>query len=303
MTIAMKLTQLDLNLFVVFDVIYAERNLTRAAEVLSVTQPTVSNALARMRKLFNDPLFVKTSRGMAPTPFAESLAGRVRGAMELLAASAHGREEFNPARSQRTFRLSMNDWFEAMAMPALTQKLLARAPGAYLRSFRSSRSMIARELAAGATDLAIDARLEDTTDLLQQKLHSERYVCALRQGHPLAGKPLTLDGYLGLGHAHVSGRRRGAGHVELALKAIGSRRNVKVRLQHYMSAPDIITTSDLALTLPENLTHSLGLKILDLPFEVPRLDLMLYWHRTLDEDPTNRWLRQLVLELGPFENG
>ncbi len=293
----MKLSQLDLNLFLVFNVIYSERNLTRAAEVLSVTQPTVSNALARMRSIFADPLFVKTSRGMTPTPFAESLAGRVGEAMALLSASAHARDEFHPANSQRVFCLSMNDWIEALIMPELVQKIDRAAPGVSLRSYRSSRRVIAKELASGGLDLAIDVPLEDTTDLLHRTLHRERYVCALRPGHPFVNKPLSLETYLSLGHINVSGRRRGAGFVDHALRSIGGKRNVKLRVQHYRSAVPVALSSDLALTITEKLARSLGFAVLDLPFDVQPLEFSLYWHRTHDEDPANCWLREAVLAL------
>lgn len=293
----MKLSQLDLNLFLVFNVIYAERNLTRAAKILSVTQPTVSNALARMRGIFGDPLFVRTSRGMTPTPFAESLAGRVDEAMALLGAAAHARDEFHPASSQRVFRLSMNDWIEALTIPALVQQVLAVAPGVSLRSYRSSRGAIAAELASGGLDLAIDVPLDHATDLLHAPLHRERYVCALRPDHPMVGRALTLETYLGLGHINLSGRRRGAGYVDLALRNLGRKRSVKLRMQHYRSAVPVLQQSDLALTITEQLARSLGFAVLDLPFEVPPLEFNLYWHRTHADDPANLWLRRLVLGL------
>ena len=293
----MKLSQVDMNLFLVFDVIYAERNLTRAAEVLSVTQPTVSNALARMRAQFNDPLFVKTSRGMTPTPFAESLSGRIGEAMGLLASSAHARDEFRPEASHRVFRLSMNDWLEARIMPDLAAAASLSAPGVGLRSHRVSRKEILRDLASGALDLAIDVPLENAADLVHAPLLSQRYVCAVRRGHPWAGRSLSLDDYLNLGHVHVSGRRRGGGLVDIALHRLGKRRAVKLRLQHYHSAAPVIRNSDLALTITEDLARDLDFEVLELPFDVPELAFNLYWHRRLDEDPANRWIRSQVTEL------
>ncbi|GAA6162394.1 LysR family transcriptional regulator [Pelagimonas sp. KU-00592-HH] len=293
----MKLSQVDMNLFLVFDVIYAERNLTRAAEVLSVTQPTVSNALARMRAQFNDPLFVKTSRGMTPTPFAESLSGRIGEAMGLLASSAHARDEFRPDTSQRVFRLSMNDWLEVRIMPDLAAAISLSAPNVGLRSHRVSRSDILRDLASGALDLAIDVPLENAADLVHVPLVSQRYVCAVRRGHPLAGQALTIEEYLALGHVHVSGRRRGGGLVDFALQRIGKRRALKLRLQHYHSAAPVIRTSDLALTITEDLARDLDFEVLELPFDVPELAFNLYWHRLLDEDPANLWIRNQVIGL------
>jgi DNA-binding transcriptional LysR family regulator len=160
--------------------------------------------------------------------------------------------------------------------------------------------MIARDLAEGATDLAIDAPLQDTVDLMQRTLLSERYVCALRPGQPAAGERLDLDRYLSLGHVHVSSRRHGAGPVDHALKALGYKRRVKVRLQNYLSAPEIVLNSDLSVTLTENFARGLGFETLDLPFDVPRLEFKLYWHRMRHDDPTNLWLRELVL--APFDH-
>src|SRR6185312_10545928 len=131
----MRSSKVDLNLFVVFEAVYRTRNLTRAAEALFITQPAVSNALARMRKAFDDPLFVSTSSGMVPTPAAENIIGRVREALQLLDSSTHAGGRFDPATSQRTFRLSMNDLTEALLLPALEDALQRLAPGIRIESY------------------------------------------------------------------------------------------------------------------------------------------------------------------------
>src|SRR5579864_7827542 len=166
----MRLSKVDLNLFVVFEAVYRTRNLTRAAEALFITQPAVSNALARMRKAFDDPLFVSTSSGMVPTPFTENIIGRVREALQLLEASATEGDVFVPAASERTFRLSMPDLTEAILLPAIGEVLQQQAPGMSIECYFTPRSEVAAALATGKIDFAIDVPLIDDPQLHQTPL-------------------------------------------------------------------------------------------------------------------------------------
>lgn len=286
----MKLSQLDLNLFVVFDTIYAERNLTRAAEMLSVTQPAVSNALARLRAALGDPLFIRTGDGMAPTPYAESIAGDVSEALQRLAASAQRAQAFDPARSNRVFRLSMTDAFDTLVLPKLFAGLATSAPGIGLRSFRLPRADIPAALARGTLDIAAEVALPDAAGLIRRPLPPEPHVCGLRPGHPAAHGPLTMDRYLALDHIHVSGRQRGSGAVDIALRAAGLRRRIRVRLQHYLAVPALAMVSDLAVSLPESWARALGLTVLPLPFDVPPMQTWLYRHARSDGDAGVLWL-------------
>ncbi|MES2260249.1 MAG: LysR family transcriptional regulator [Pseudomonadota bacterium] len=294
----MRLNQVDLNLFVIFETIYAKRNLTRAAEVLCISQPAVSNALARMRKTFNDQLFVSTPHGMVPTPVAENIVGRVGEALRLLDASVQESDVFDPASAQKVFRVSMNDLAETLLLPVLGDELQRQAPGIRIESYFSSRREFGRELAAGRLDLAIDAPLVSDAQLLHAPLLSEPYVCMLRKGHPLAGQELTLERYLALGHIHVSSRREGLGHVDTALNLLGLQRQNQMRVQHYLVAPQIARRTDLALTAPLRLVRDDDLLQLPLPFPVPPLDLHLYWHRGADGDHANAWLRRTLASHG-----
>jgi DNA-binding transcriptional LysR family regulator len=292
----MRLNQVDLNLFVVFETIYAKRNLTRAAEVLCISQPAVSNALSRMRKTFNDQLFVSTSQGMVPTPVAENIVGRVSEALQLLNASVQEADLFLPANAQKVFRVSMNDLTETLLLPALGDVLQRQAPGIRIESYFSNRRDVSRELAAGRLDLAIDAPLIDDPQLQHGPLMSERYVCMLRKGHPLADQALTLENYLALGHIHISSRREGLGHVDAALSKLGVPRKIQMRVQHYMVAPLIAMRTDLALTAPSRLVQGYDAVQLELPFALPTMDLHLYWHRSADRDHANAWLRDQLLQ-------
>ncbi len=283
--------RVDLNLFVVFEAIYAKRNLTRAAESLRLTQPAVSNALARMRATFGDPLFVSTPGGMVPTPVAENMVGRVAEALQLLHSSVQEGNRFDAATSDKTFRVSMSDLAEALILPALGRILEREAPGVRIESYYTSRDEVSRQLASGMLDLAVDAPLLNDPQLRLMPMMEEAYVCMLRAGHPLAQRPLQLEDYLSLGHVHVSSRRQGMGHVDLALHRLGRRRDIRMRVQHYLVAPQIVQQTDLALSAPLRLAAGHPLRVLQLPFALPALSLHLYWHRSADLDQANQWLR------------
>lgn len=293
----MRSPKLDLNLFVVFESIYEKRNLTRAAEALFITQPAVSNALARMRRAFNDPLFVSTSAGMVPTPLTENIIGRVREALQLLDASTTEGDVFVPATSGRTFRLSMPDLLEATLLPALGELLEREAPGMSIECYFTPRSEISTALATGKIDFAIDAPIIDDPLLHQTRLGSDRYACMLRDDHPFSGDTLTLDDYLALGHIQVSSRRQGSGIVDAELKKHGKQRRMQMRVQHYMVAPLIALRTDLALTAPVRLLQRYDARILELPFAVPHVEWHLYWHRSSEQDQASRWIRSEIIAL------
>ncbi|WP_179400772.1 LysR family transcriptional regulator [Burkholderia guangdongensis] len=293
----MRLSKLDLNLFVVFEAIYNKRNLTRAAEMLCITQPAVSNALARMRRALNDQLFISTPAGMMPTPMAENIIGRVREALQLLDSSAHEGDVFEPAASERVFRVSMTDLTEALVLPALSEVLQRHAPGMRVRSYYTDRSEVPTALANGSVDIAIDAPLIDDPHLHQAPLVRDRYACLIRHDHPFKGNILSMADYLAMGHIHVSSRRKGGGYVDAELTRLGLRRNVQMRVQHYMVAPLIAMRSDLALTAPLRLLQRYPARVLELPFEVPYLEYHCYWHRSVDRDQGNQWLREQLMRL------
>lgn len=293
----MRLTQLDLNLFPVFDAIYSKRNLTRAAEQLCITQPAVSNALARMRKAFNDQLFVSTSRGMVPTPVSENIHQRISEALQLLDSSVLEADSFIPEQSKKVFRLSMNDLTEGLLLPPLIKALQDEAPGIRLESYFTQRRDIARELSTSGIDLAIDAPLINDPQLCHEPLLSTNYVCMLRRDHPLAEQPLTMERYLGLDHIHISSRRRGVGAIDAELNRLGKSREIKMRVQHYLMAPLIAMQSDLALSAPAQLLHHYDAVFKELPFELAPSSWHLYWHRSAEQDAASRWLRNRIVKL------
>ncbi|MFT5782267.1 MAG: DNA-binding transcriptional LysR family regulator [Pseudomonas sp.] len=294
----MNLTKVDLNLFIVFDAIYTEANLTRAGQIVGITQPAVSNALSRLRETFNDPLFVRTAQGMVPTPMAQNIIGSVRNALQLLRVSVQESRIFNPLEANKTFHISMTDLVEAVLLPPLFQRLRRQAPGVQIESFLTRRRETTKELAAGRIDFAVDAPLNTDLQVRHVKLFEDRYVCAIRKGHPLAKEKISLDEYLSLSHIHISSRRSGLGLVDLALGKMGLQRKVALRSQHYLMAHEVMQQTDMAMTVAESFARRHALHVVELPVNsVPAQETHLYWHESTDQDPANRWMREQLIEL------
>ncbi|VUD52509.1 PCP degradation transcriptional activation protein [Thalassocella blandensis] len=297
----MRLSQLDLNLFPVFDAIYTKRNLTRAAEVLCVTQPAVSNALARMRKSFNDPLFVSTPQGMVPTPIAKRIHQQVSEALQLLDSSVQLADSFAPAQANLRFRFSMNDMSESILLPRLNDVLEKEAPGISIESYFTPRRDLPQALSNGDLDLAFDAPLLNEPQLLHDSLLSTPYVCFVRKNHPVVSSvqdnTLSLEAYLALEHIHVSGRRRGMGVVDSELNRMSKARKIKLRVQHYLVAPVIAQRSDLILSGPELLLRDYEGHMFEIPFPLPEESWHLYWHKSADQDKANQWMREKIAEI------
>ncbi|WP_444912457.1 LysR family transcriptional regulator [Microbulbifer sp. PAAF003] len=294
----MQLQRIDMNLFPVLEAIYTTRNLTRAAEQLHITQPAVSNALARLRRTLDDPLFTRSPTGMAPTPLTESIMPKVQEALSLLGASLSEQRHFVPQEARKTLRLSMNDMAETFLLPRLLEVLEQEAPGIAVESFQVPREQLVKELAANTLDFALDVPVPTSPQVKQQRLMNDRYLCMLRQDHPLADSAsLTLEQYLKLEHIHVSSRRSGPGLEDIALNKLGRRRNVKLRVQHYRVAPLVVLRTDLALTVPASLARQYSARLFELPFQIPQMDWHLLWHKNQHDDPANQWLRNKLVSL------
>ncbi|MGL6160653.1 LysR family transcriptional regulator [Microbulbifer sp.] len=294
----MQLKQMDMNLFLVLEAIYSQRNLTRAAEQLHITQPAVSNALARLRRTLDDPLFTRTPAGMQPTPLTERIMPSVRQALALLGGSLSEQRLFDPATEEKTLRLSMNDMAETLLLPRLLERLQKLAPDISVESYYVPRDQLVKELSANTLDFGLDIPLVSATHLHQQRLVNDRYLCMLRVDHPLADRArLTLDEYLQLEHIHVSSRRSGPGLVDIALNKLGRRRSIKLRVQHYRVAPLVVLRTDLALTVPASLADQYPARLFELPFQIPQMDWHLLWHKNQHEDPANKWLRGQLMDL------
>ena len=293
----MNLSDKDLNLFVVFDVIYTERNLTKSGEVLGITQPAVSNALSRLRENFNDELFVRTSKGMVPTPVAENMVNDIRQALDLIRNSISESESFKPKTANATFRISIGDTSEYRLLPQLIKNISYLAPGVDLDSYLTPRTETPKELAAGNIDFAIDPPIHSDPNLRNKKIYQDDYVLVVNKKHPIAKKKkISLEDYLNLSHIHISKRASGLGHVDTTLNRLGLTRRIALKAQHFLVAPYIIDQSNLAMTTIKSFSRGRELKVFQLPFKINPLVLHLYWHVNKDMDPANKWMRELILK-------
>ena len=293
----MNLSDKDLNLFVVFDVIYTERNLTKSGEVLGITQPAVSNALSRLRENFNDELFVRTSKGMVPTPVAENMVNDIRQALDLIRNSISESESFNPKTANATFRISIGDTSEYRLLPQLIKNISYLAPGVDVESYLTPRTETPKELSAGNIDFAIDPPIHSDPNLKNKKIYQDDYVLVVNKKHPIAKKKkISLEDYLNLSHIHISKRASGLGHVDTTLNRLGLTRRIALKAQHFLVAPYIIDQSNLAMTTIKSFSRGRELKVFQLPFKINPLVLHLYWHVNKDMDPANKWMRELILK-------
>jgi DNA-binding transcriptional LysR family regulator len=296
----MNVQGLDLNLLRVFDVVLRDRSVTAAARHLGLTQPAVSNALARLRAQFDDALFVRTSSGMDATPFARELSEPVRQALVLLeAALAHG-PGFDPATSTRAFRFYMSDLGQIEFLPPLVERARRVAAGVRLEAVALEVEDIGDALAAGALDLAVGFLPGLGPPVRRQPLFRDPYVCLMRADHPAIGRKLTRKKFLAASHALVSYK---GGHrvIEEALERAGLARRIALRVPHFTVVPMVLERTDLILTLPSKVARVYerqgGFKFLPMPVPIPPADVAAHWHERFERDPGNRWLREQVIEL------
>ena len=305
----MNFRSLDLNLLRVFDVVMVERNVTRAAARLSMTQPAVSNALRRLRESTREDLFVRAASGVAPTPHAEALWPVVRRALAGL-REAFEPQGFDPRAEARSFVLVMADATAALLVPALVDAierdrlkvdfsllpLASRDPRALLEHGQA-------DIAVGFfPEVAAALATEGAGALVRlEPLYASEYVCVMREGHPLAREgALTLDAYCEAQHLRVSFAGRPRGWTDEALARLGRSRRVVLTVGHHFTAGSVVHRSDLLTVLPRRFVPATGfagqLAVRPLPFEMPDIDVGLLWHGRHERDAAQRWLREKVAD-------
>lgn len=301
---------LDLNLLRVFDEVMAERNLTRAARNLSITQPAVSNALRRLREVLGDELVRRSGAGVEPTPRALALWPTVRDALRQLQHTlAPG--EFDAGTADTTFLLAMADATAAELIPGLVQIAEKEAPAISLRvlplTTRDPRRMLEQEevdMAVGyfpAVIASLAARGQSGVGVAfeTQRLYLGQYVCVMRRGHPLANAPLTLDDYCAARHLLVSFSGRPYGFIDQTLGALGRERRIVVTVNQFFTAGRVVANSDLLTVLPRHFVTVTGiddqLVLRDLPFDQPPVHVDAIWHRRAQHGHSHEWLRNALL--------
>ncbi|CAO1669136.1 Transcriptional regulator, LysR family [Halomonas sp. NYA30] len=296
-----KLANIDLNLLVVFDLLYQEQNTQRVALRLGITQPAVSHALKRLRHLLEDELFERTSQGLQPTPRASRLHPGIADALARMNDTLNLCDDFNPAMSDRTFHINMTDIGEIVFLPRLLQHLSHQAPGVSINTVRSHHNDLKHEMEEGEIDLAVGLIPQLGAGFYQQRLFVQRYVCLMRQDHPLAAGNFNLEDFRAAHHAVVVARGTGHGIIEEQLAHAGVVRPVRLTLPHFAAVPYIVSSSDLVVTVTSKLAEAtrmrFGLVVREHPLAFPEIPINLFWHRRFHQDPGNRWLRGLMFEM------
>lgn len=296
-----RLQELDGRLLLALQALLRETNVTRAAETLALSQPTLSGRLARLRELFDDPLLVPSTsgRGMAPTELARQLAPEVdelvAGIQRLLAP----RVAFDPQQSDRTFTIALPENPAVMVMPDLISVLQEAAPNVRIASVLPDHDTIADDIEQGRIDLLIASEADVPSDWKMRTLYEGDFATAQRRGHPRGRQPLDLDSYCAADHILISADGGGfSSFVDQRLSDLGRRRTVRVSVQSYALAPLVLRQSDCLCTVPRRLLERFGgdLDIFEPPFEIPRFKMFMYWHPRSQDDAGHAWLREQIVK-------
>lgn len=295
------LAAIDLNLLVVFDALMTEQNVTRAGERIGLSQPATSNALARLRSLISDDLFIRTVAGLRPTPTAIALYQQLHPALQQIQAALLEQSTFDPATSDRVFAIGMSDYGEFTLLPNLMQKLQSLAPQASVQIRAGDRQKLLSLLDSGEIDLACGVFPEKTAWHQEQLLLQESYVCVCRKHHPIIGSSLSLEEYLLVSHLLVSVKEDQIGRVDALLAEQNLKRHVALSTPHFLTAPFILAQTDLVATLAHRVAltfaNSQNLKLLPLPFPLSGFSVVMRWHQSTETSPACQWLRSIVLQV------
>lgn len=300
----MDLHGIDLNLLVAFDALIAERSVTRAGTRIGRTQPAMSAALARLRSLLQDELFVRGPTGLQPTPRALDLAEPLGRALADIQRTLEFTQVFDPKSSSQTFSIGLSDHPAFVLLPQLVEHLREAAPAVTLRvSSFTARDDAVAILDSGEADLTIGVppTIPAGGRILSRPLFEERFVSIVRKGHPAAGKPLTLEVFLSLSHLLVSPESERFGLVDAALAEQGLRRRLALTLPQMYAAPILVARSDMIATIMAGVVsvsgHADELCVLDPPLRLARPRFVLSWHRRNDTHPAQRWFRDAIAAL------
>jgi DNA-binding transcriptional LysR family regulator len=300
----MTLRTLDLNLLKVFEALMTEGSVTRAAQALCMTQPAVSNALARLRAALGDPLFIRAGSGVSPTQRAAALWGPIGEALDRV-RTALDAEAFDAGRAAPEFSLSMSDYVAGIVAPRLLARTAKAAPGLRLHTVPNTILDIGAQLEGNRVDCVLSVYVNEAQHPMQiraRALWTVDYACFMRRGHPLAArKRIGTAAFLAAGHVDVSLAGRAPASYDLFLASCGLARNLVATVNHYGAAYEVVRRTDLIAVLPRlpapHPDAAAGLDMRPLPLLAPPRVVSLFWHQRNDTVPAQRWLRQVLIEL------
>lgn len=304
----MNFAALDLNLLKVFDAVMCELNTTRAGERIGLSQPGVSSALARLRRVTGDQLFVRDGNKMVPTSLALEMREPVRAAMERLEEVFSDVAEFDLSVTERVFTINGSDFFSTMLVPELASTVSRQAPNATVRMLHVPSEQMVEQLSEGAFDMAVDRTVETPNWIASRTLFTGSLVCVAAKGHPMLAKHRIAPGeripaevFCSIPQAILSMDGSRVGTMDAALKRQGLARRVALTLPHFHAVALAVVSNEIIACLPVHfaarVSQYLPIDIFALPIESPRMEVKLYWHRRADRDRGNAWLRGLVAQV------
>ncbi len=291
---------IDTRLLQVFNEIYAKKSVSSAALALGLPQPAVSIALSKLREHFGNPLFVRTSNGMTPTPLGAELIEPVRTALNAVSAVVDFSTHFDPSTSKRVFKIAMTDISQLILLPKLWERLRLTAPGVGIDVFPLSNET-PQLLESGAVDLALGYVPELEAGFYQQRLFSQHFVCMVSQNHPRIQGKLKLKQYLQEDHAAIVSSGAAPKIIDETLHAMGKERRIALRIPHFLGASFVVELTDLLITIPQRLAEVLqgrgAYVIYPVPFVIPTYEVKQHWHERYHHDAASRWLRGVIADL------
>ncbi len=291
----------DLNLLPTFIALMEERNVTRAAERLGMTQPALSNALNRLRVMLRDPLFIRERYGMQPTEKAQELAPVIAAALSTLDDIVLGQQDFDPAQANRLFTIAPNSYVEYVLMPAVVTRLREQAPGIKLRLTPFGTDLAETGVVSGSTAMVIGRITDPPDNLVVQHIMDDGLACVVRADHPTVGDSLSREQYEALKHVNMLPPGRLRAGLFQALQKQALKREVAVSVTHFLAVPELVAVTDYCSTLPRLICRQLArdkrLKVMPAPADLGTFPVEMAWHVRYRHDPAHRWLRGLVAEV------
>lgn len=295
----MNLRKIDLNLLVIFDAIYSAGNISHAAKSLGMSQPTISNALTRLRDTVGDPLFTRAGRGIEPTPKAIQMIGPVREALQMIQSGVSDSGSFDPATSKRHFRMVLLDQLEPMLMPPIIRKI-QDFKTITLETLHVWKTPVIERLNDGSLDLLLSTYASDLGDFNCTSLGRAEVAMIARRGHPAIDGEVTLEQFRSLGHIALVQELRNLTRTDELLRAMGIDRHIAYTVTKFWSFPYLVAETDLIAMIPAEFARlaakNYPIEVYPTPFEMPKQKVYMTWKKNRDNDPGHRWLREQIVE-------
>ena len=299
----MNVRDIDLNLLVFLDALLRERSVTKAALAMDLSQPAMSNALRRLRKLLGDPVLVRTANGMQPTDRALKLQRPVRNALAQLESAIAPNRAFEPATAERLFTILITDYAASVLMPHVVGVLEQEAPNIALNILSAGSDAI-DQIERGEADLLVNRFGKLPANFHQQQLWSDRMACLIRKDHPAlveANGELTLETFLSEKHILITQTGVGLSRIDEVLADSGKSRQISVLTRHYQLPRELVANSNMIVALPARIARyqarHLGLAVLDPPLELPEFHIGMTWGALDHHDVAHRWLRERIIAI------